>query len=79
MKSTYLDALVHRNSMTYILWMMWGCVEEDRFEIAMYWHFRYLDKKDEYTEIMNNLHWQERNKLSDVYMITDGLLSEFRE
>ena len=77
-RATYLGALVHRNSMTYTLWMMWSYVEEGFFEIAMYHHLRYLACRDEYAEIMNSLHWQERNKLSDVYMITDGILSEFR-
>ena len=79
----YLDALNAKADMEWQLFTMWSYVEEGSFEIAMYHHFRYLSFKDEHTEIMNTLHWplhwQERNKLFDVYMIADGILSEFRE
>ena len=78
MKPTYLDALNAKADMEWQLFNMWGYVEEGLFKIAMYHHLRYLACKDEYTEIMNNLHWQERNKLIDACLIADGILSEFR-
>ena len=78
MKPTYLDALNAKADVEWQLSTMWSYVEAGFFKIAMYHHFRYLACKDEYTEIMNNLHWQERNKLIDACLIADGILSEFR-
>lgn len=78
MKPTYLEALDAKAGMEWQLFTMWNYVEEGFFEIAMYHHFRYLACKDEHTEIMNSLHWQERNRLSDACLIADGILSEFR-
>ena len=72
MKPTYFDALNAKADMEWQFFTMWSYVEEGIFENAMYHHFRYLACKDEYTEIINSLHWQERNKLFDVYMIADG-------
>ena len=73
----YLDALNAKADIEWQLFNMWGYVEEGLFKIAMYHHFRYLACKDEYTEIMNNLHFEERIKLGDVYGIADGWKNKF--
>lgn len=57
---------------------MWQLVSTGEFDLAMWAHLEYLLARDECREIAKHIDWMESNRLSDAYLIADGLAQEFR-
>ena len=78
MKPTYIDLLCARHRLAAALNDMWQLAAEGKFDFAMWSHFEYMLARDECREIAKHLDWMESNRLSDAYLIADGLAQEFR-
>ena len=78
MEPTYVDVLCARADVAAALSDMWQLVSTGDFDYAMYMHFEYLLARDEYREMAKHLDWMESNRLTDSYLIVDGLAEEFR-
>ena len=78
MKPTYVDLLCARANVAAALSDMWQLVSTGEFDLAMWSHFEYMLARDECREIAKHIDWMESNRLSDAYLIADGLAQEFR-
>ena len=78
MKPTYVDVLCARAEMAETLSEMWWFVAKGELNLAMWAHFEYLCARDNHREMAKHLDFMEANRLTDAYLIADGLAEEFR-